>query len=515
MAEPAVHEEAFLSGGPKVCLTRAFEAPFQNVVDTARTCYSAKGIVEGSEGYDHIAKSIYKAGHHTTYQHPTFQFTIENVSRHCIWSFLHGHTFYNSEQVSQRYVKVKAGNVAIPHLPGPAQALYEETVSWQQEVYEQLSKLLFPAAQAEYFRLFPTKAKDPDKWKKDVRRKCYEAARYVLPVATTAYLYHTVSGLTLLRYYRLCQAGDTPTENRLLAEAMVGELLKHDPSYQAILEQPLPGEELPENQILPQLVGTGAEWCQEFDEKLAGRLALLVNDTSENEAVVADAVRALFAIPATQLSDEDAIRLALDPSQNRILGQTLNLTSHHQLSRALTHAHYTFFKRISHTADSQNQRPRMTPASRPILARHLHDAPDYATPRLMAAVPEAQKIYDDAMARTWDAMTKLRQMGTREEFVQYLLPNAVNLRMVESADLLNLRHKHVMRLCYNAQEEIWQASVDEAIQVREKNPIIGKYLLPPCGVRAQSKTKPICPEGDRYCGVRVWKLDLTDYTRLI
>jgi hypothetical protein len=26
---------------------------------------------------------------------------------------------------------------------------------------------------------------------------------------------------------------------------------------------------------------------------------------------------------------------------------------------------------------------------------------------------------------------------------------------------------------------------------------------------------PICPEGDRYCGVRVWKMEVRDYRRTI
>ena len=55
---------------------------------------------------DRIYDGIYDAGHHTTIQHPTFVFTLRKVSRQFIWSFLHAHPFYNSEQVSQRYVEV-------------------------------------------------------------------------------------------------------------------------------------------------------------------------------------------------------------------------------------------------------------------------------------------------------------------------------------------------------------------------------------------------------------------------
>jgi thymidylate synthase ThyX len=76
---------------------------------------------------DAIADSIYKAGHHTTLQHSSFQFTLENVSRQFIWSFLHSHPFYNSEQVSQRYVTVGPDSVTVPPLKEPALTLYRET----------------------------------------------------------------------------------------------------------------------------------------------------------------------------------------------------------------------------------------------------------------------------------------------------------------------------------------------------------------------------------------------------
>ncbi len=37
--------------------------------------------------------------------------------------------------------------------------------------------------------------------------------------------------------------------------------------------------------------------------------------------------------------------------------------------RTLDHAHYTFRKKLSHSADSQDQRHRMVPGSRPLLSR--------------------------------------------------------------------------------------------------------------------------------------------------
>jgi hypothetical protein len=70
-----------------------------------------------------------------------------------------------------------------------------------------------------------------------------------------------------------------------------------------------------------------------------------------------------------------------------------------------------------------------------------------------------------------------------------------------------------MRLCYNAQEEIWAASREEALQIREINPRIGRWLLPPCGLRHGAGVRPVCPEGDRFCGEIVWKQDVAEFSR--
>jgi len=240
-----------------------------------------------------------------------------------------------------------------------------------------------------------------------------------------------------------------------------------------------------------------------------------VDYKKDNEAIVAQSVREILGVPSSILSDKKAIRLALDPSQNKLYGETLNLTTLSKLTRTLSHASYTFRKKISHTADSQDQRHRTTPASRPCLHRQITDDPDYITPELIRQDKKIERLYAETMEQTWEGINRLKALGVSDEFAMYLLPNAVAIRFTESGDLLNLRHKYAMRLCYNAQEEIWGASRDEVLQIREVNPTIGKYLMPPCGLREMAGVLPLCPEGERFCGVKVWRLKLKDYKRII
>lgn len=207
--------------------------------------------------------------------------------------------------------------------------------------------------------------------------------------------------------------------------------------------------------------------------------------------------------------------MVLNPAKNTLFGDVMNINTMSKMTRSLFHAHYVFKKVLSHAGDSQDQRHRMTPASRPILMRHYTGEPDFVTPEIVKQDEAVHKKFDEAMHRAWERMNTLISRGESAENVSYLLPNAVKIRFTESSDLLNLHHKMAMRLCYNAQEEIWRASLDEAKAVYAVNPEIGKWLLPPCGLRNKSGEKPYCPEGDRYCGVPVWRLNRDEYVRLI
>lgn len=510
-----------LSPEPIVKLVKFFDNPFKNVIATARTCYSSKGIIRDDqieiEKYIELAKSIYEAGHHTTFQHAHFQFAIENVSRQFIWSFLHSHPFYNSEQVSQRYVEVKPGNYFIPPLKGEALEIYTSTVELQNEAYKKLTELLIPIVENEYFKRFPGRKSFADKYKKDIKRKSQEIARYVLPVSTFAYLYHTVSAITVLRYYKICKSFDVPLEQRIVVEKMIDEILKIDPNYKVVLEEPIEEDELLEFNFFRSFdeKKPTKDFIREFDNSLGEKISLLVDYKPNAEKILADSVREVFGLPSTMLSDDEALNLVLNPALNKILAQSLVLTTHSKISRAMFHASYTFKKKLSHTADSQDQRHRMTPGSRPILICQVTEEPDYITPTLISADDKSLKLYTQTMEKTWESISKLQKLGVAEEFALYLLPNAVSIRFTESGDLLNLHHKYAMRLCYNAQEEIWRASVEEVQQISEVHPKIGKFLLPPCSIRDLANVKPICPEGERFCGVKVWKLKPKEYSRLI
>src|ERR1700736_4048877 len=117
MFEPARSGELVETAQPRVTLRNAFAHPFDSAIAAARTCYATR-LIGPEEVTDkqrlNIGAATFYSGHHTVFQHAHFEFGLENVSRQLVWSFLHAHPFYNSEQQSQRYVRMERAQAYIP-----------------------------------------------------------------------------------------------------------------------------------------------------------------------------------------------------------------------------------------------------------------------------------------------------------------------------------------------------------------------------------------------------------------
>jgi thymidylate synthase ThyX len=421
---------------------------------------------------------------------------------------LHAYPFYNSEQSSQRYVKLKEPRAFVPPIDGEALAVYERALLAAWDAYAELSALLKDDAFAILKELrYVTPRASAERLKaieRDAEKRAIETARYVIPLGAFTSMVHTVSGITLHRLRRMAAAGDTPHEATQVVGRMVALVREIDPLFfEKVGCEELPAEALPEV-AFPRARDDGDAFAREFDARLGGRVSKLVDASDRAEQIVADAVRATFGLSAADLGDEEAIDRVLNPARNRYRLDVMNVSYHSPMMRALQHATYTFAKRLSHTADSQDQRHRMVPASRPLMTFADTAAPDCVTPRLVAANPRAQAVYDRAMRDAWTAKNRLVSLGVPLEFALYVLPNAKALRIVESGPLIALLHKWTLRTCFNAQEEIYLASMDELAQVRDRHPRLARHVGPPCVVRT-GLISPRCTEGSHFCGVPVWK----------
>jgi thymidylate synthase ThyX len=511
------------TGAPKVTLRNAFLHPFDSAIAAARTCYAPR-LINPDEVTDkqrlNIGAATFYSGHHTVYQHAHFEFGLENVSRQFVWSFLHAHPFYNSEQQSQRYVRLDRAQAYVPpvdlYFNRQAIEIYKSAIAQAWAYYRELSALLVSDARTilnDIWHIGPmSHPKRIHKIERSAEKRSIEIARYVLPVAAFTTMVHTVSGIVLYRLWRMCSASDTPSEARAVIGDMVAQVRQLDPEFfDRFGTAPL--EELPEwKDVAPTKSGADA-FAREFDASLAGKTSRLVDYSPNAPRVMAESYRAVVGLPESACGDAEAIDRLLNPARNLYRLETLNIGVHAPMMRALQHANYTFAKKISHTGDSQDQRHRMVPGSRPLLTLADTREPDYITPALLSENPRASELYHRAMRDAWSAKNQLLDRGVPPEIALYLLPNAKAVRLVETGSLLHLLHKWTMRTCFNAQEEIYNASMDEIAQLREVHPQLSRYIGPPCYLRA-GITTPICTEGSHFCGIKVW-LDFPNTPRRI
>src|ERR1700758_5203950 len=235
-------DELVASAPPRVTLRNHFAQAYDSAIAAARTCYSSR-IIDPAEITEkqrlQIGAATFYSGHHTVFQHAHFEFGLEYVSRQFVWSFLHAHPFYNSEQQSQRYVRMDRTQAYVPQLSlffdAESRAIYERAIARAWLRYRELSSLLLPQSREillDIWHVGPmSHPKRLQKIERSAEKRAIEIARYVLPVAAFTTMVHTVSGIVLHRLWRMCLASDTRSEARVVIEDMVDEVKKIDPQF--------------------------------------------------------------------------------------------------------------------------------------------------------------------------------------------------------------------------------------------------------------------------------------------
>src|SRR5256884_6199253 len=430
MFDGAPPGELIESAPPRVTLRNAFAHPFDAPIAGGRPS-KAPRIIGPEEITDkqrlNIGAATFYSGHHTVYQHAHFEFGLENVSRQFVWSFLHAHPFYNSEQQSQRYVRLDRAQAYVPPVSlffdEKSKEIYEGAICRAWNYYRELSALLIGDARNILYDIWHVSPMSHprrlQKIERSAEKRAIEIARYVLPVAAFTTMVHTISGIVLHRLWRMSAASDTPSE----ARAVIGEMVAHVKEIDAQFldrfgTEPL--EELPEWKNTQLNVNAGEGFAREFDAKLKGKTSRLVDYSPNAVRVMAESYHAVTGLTESQCKDLEAIDRLLNPARNLYRLETLNVGVHAPIMRALQHANYTFAKKISHTADSQDQRHRMVPGSRPLLVLTDTRAPDFLTPMLIAGNSRAREVYERAMRDAWTAKNQLLDLGVSPEIALYL-----------------------------------------------------------------------------------------------
>src|SRR6202158_4535849 len=348
MFENPLPGELVETAPPRVTLRNAWAHPFDSAIAAARTCYAPR-LIGPEEITDkqrlNIGAATFYSGHHTVYQHAHFEFGLEYVSRQFVWAFLHAHPFYNSEQQSQRYVRLDRAQAYVPpvdlYFNQECREIYEQAIAGSWNSYRELSALLVGDARAILNDIWHVSSmsnpKRLQKIERSAEKRAIEIARYVLPVAAFTTMVHTISGIVLHRLWRMSAACDTPSETRAVVGEMVAQAKAIDPQFfDRFGIDPL--DEIPEWRLNGSAHSAGDAFAREFDAKLAGKTSRLVDYSPHAPRIIAESYRAVIGAAESDCSDAEAIDRLLNPARNLYRLETLNVGVHAPMMRALQHA---------------------------------------------------------------------------------------------------------------------------------------------------------------------------------
>jgi len=213
----------------------------------------------------------------------------------------------------------------------------------------------------------------------------------------------------------------------------------------------------------------------------------LLNSTPDPERAVAAAARVCYApVGAAELME-----IMTDDEVERIL--RIIMSSGH-LS-ALEHASYTFaIDGVSRAMTHQLVRHRIASFNQQS-QRYVSydDEPTFIVPPSVAAAPQALAEFTQACSQAFDAYRAQIDAGIPAEDARYLLPNAMETKIVVTMNIRELLHFFSLRCCRRAQWEIRAVGERMLALVAPTAPSI--FL----DAGASCRRGP-CPEGRMSCG---------------
>jgi len=213
----------------------------------------------------------------------------------------------------------------------------------------------------------------------------------------------------------------------------------------------------------------------------------LLSHTPAPERAIAAAARLCYApVGAAELLEtmsDEAVRKVLK----------IIVSSGH--TSALEHASYTFaIDGVSRALTHQLVRHRLASYNQQS-QRYVSydDEPAFVVPPAVAANPEALKRFKSANATAFSAYGELLDAGIPAEDARYLLPNAMETKIVVTMNIRELLHFFELRCCKRAQWEIR----DLALAMLELAEPTAPYLFMDAGASCR---RGACREGKMTCG---------------
>jgi thymidylate synthase (FAD) len=213
----------------------------------------------------------------------------------------------------------------------------------------------------------------------------------------------------------------------------------------------------------------------------------LLYHTPEPERAIAAAARLCYApVGAAELLEQMS-----DESVRRVLKTVI--TSGH--TSTLEHASYTFaIDGVSRALTHQLVRHRLASYNQQSQRYVTYDSePSFVVPPTVAADPAARAVFDEACEAAFASYRALLDAGVPAEDARYVLPNAMETKIVVTMNVRELMHFFELRCCKRAQWEIRELALEMLRLATETAP----YLFMDAG--ASCRRGP-CTEGRMTCG---------------
>lgn len=213
----------------------------------------------------------------------------------------------------------------------------------------------------------------------------------------------------------------------------------------------------------------------------------LLNHTPDPERAIAAAARLCYApVGAAEL-----LEVMSDEAVRKVL-KTI-ITSGH--TSALEHASYTFaIDGVSRALTHQLVRHRLASYNQQSQRYVTYaEEPHFVVPPAVTADPAAAEVFSAATKAAFDAYRALLDAGVPAEDARYLLPNAMETKIVVTMNVRELLHFFELRCCKRAQWEIRELALAMLSLAEPTAP----YIFMDAG--ASCRRGP-CREGKMTCG---------------
>lgn len=220
----------------------------------------------------------------------------------------------------------------------------------------------------------------------------------------------------------------------------------------------------------------------------------LINYTKEPERVIAAAARLCYS----ERSGEDLFENLSDEEVTRLVKNILNL-GHYSV---LEHVSFTFsISGISRVTTHQLVRHRVGCSYSQRSQRYIkEDNFDYIIPPSIQERPKLLEKYNETMESLNNLYEEFAQVVPKED-ARYLLPQAIESKIMVTYSLRALLHFIKLRTCRRAQWEIQTLAWKMLKEAKQVAPLLLENVGPAC-------LNGNCPEGKLSCGRPYTKEDI-------